>query len=151
MPELDIYMIKKILAHRYPFLLIDKVLKLDAESSILALKNVTVNEPFFTGHFPERPVMPGVLMIEALAQAAGIWTYHHLNLENEEDRDLFFLTGVDKAKFKRTVVPGDQLLLDVKLMRGRSGKYFRCYGEARVGDELACSAEITAMRMIETK
>ena len=92
MSELDVVTIRKILAHRYPFLLIDKVLKLDKETSILALKNVTVNEPFFTGHFPERPVMPGVLMIEALAQAAGVWMHYHLDFDINEKNDLFFLT-----------------------------------------------------------
>lgn len=128
--------IKRILPHRYPFLLVDRVLEATA-SRIVAIKNVTATEPFFEGHFPAKPVMPGVLMIEALAQAAGIG----LLSKPENNGKLAFLVGVDKARFRRLVVPGDQLRLEVDIVKQKA-RVGLVEARAFVGDELACEAEI---------
>ena len=142
--------VRNYLAHRYPFLLVDRVMELQTDS-IKALKNVTENEPYFQGHFPGRPVMPGVLMIEGMAQSAAIMGYHHLGLDPLDTSSLFYLTGVDNARFKRMVLPGDQLVFDLKLVRSRGNAFLKCYGEARVDGELACSADITAMHVNDEK
>ncbi len=117
MAEIDINKIKNFLPHRYPFLLLDKVLDVIPGESIRALKNVTINEPFFHGHFPEQPLMPGVLIVEAMAQAAAILGVIS-GAESRDDLDniLYYLVGVDKARFRKTVVPGDQLILEVKFI-----------------------------------
>ena len=136
--------IKKILPHRYPMLLIDRVLSytLEPEITLTAIKNVTTNEPFFPGHFPENPVMPGVLVIEAMAQACGILA--HVALASEAINDIYYLVKIDNAKFNRMVVPGDQLLMEVKqtrIMRGM-GKYearVTGNGERTASCELLCS------------
>ena len=142
---MDIHRILKQLPHRYPFLLVDRVLELDKGKSIKALKNVTINEPFFEGHFPHRPVMPGVLMLEALAQAAALLAFDAMDAE-PSDEMIYYLAGVDNARFKRPVGPGDQLILEVELLRMKSGVFkFKCCG--RVDGEVALEAEITcAMR-----
>ena len=138
--------VRNYLAHRYPFLLVDRVLSL-GEDNITTLKNVTENEPFFQGHFPGRPVMPGVLMLEGMAQSAAIMGYHHLGYEPQESKSLFYLTGVDNARFKRMVVPGDQLIYELKLVRSRGKAFLKVYGEARVDGELACCSDLTAMHV----
>ena len=126
--------------HRYPFLLVDKVVSYDGANRLVALKNVSVNEPFFQGHFPGHPVMPGVLVIEALAQASGVLT--QLSMQNGPEHDpLYYLVKVDKARFKRTVVPGDQLMLHVEKTRMLHGMgFFAC--RAEVEEQLVASAEI---------
>jgi 3-hydroxyacyl-[acyl-carrier-protein] dehydratase len=130
--------VRKYLPHRFPFLMIDKVLDLEPGKSITALKNVTVNEPHFCGHLPKLPVMPGVLMIEALAQASGILIYKTLKIL-PVDGEYFYLAGVDEARFKRIVMPGDTLHLHVEVLKARLNLWkFR--GVASVGDEVACSA-----------
>jgi beta-hydroxyacyl-ACP dehydratase FabZ len=128
------------LPHRYPFLLVDRVLELESGKSIRAIKNVSVNEPYFVGHFPERPVMPGVLVIEALAQAAGILLIH-----DREDREehLIYLAGVDDAKFRRPVAPGDQLVLDVEIVRARPS-FAKVRGVAKVAGEVVAQALLTS-------
>lgn len=132
--------IMRTLPHRYPFLLIDRVRECVPGRSIIALKNVSSNEAFFQGHFPGRPVMPGVLVIEAMAQAGGVLS--HVTLGNIEPRPLFFLAGVNNARFRRTVVPGDQLLLKIKVEKIRRGIWFyQC--EALVDDKVAVSADVT--------
>ncbi|MFM1885091.1 MAG: hypothetical protein RL026_248 [Pseudomonadota bacterium] len=137
---LDIHAILRYLPHRYPFLLVDRVLELQAGESIKALKNVTFNEPQFTGHFPERPVMPGVLILEALAQVAGILTYATLRkVPNAGTR--FYFAGIDKARFRRPVIPGDQLVLTAKVERNMKG-IWKLSTVAFVDDEEACSAEM---------
>lgn len=137
---MDIHEVLRYLPHRYPFLLIDRVLEFEAESHLLGLKNVTFNEPYFAGHFPIRPVMPGVLIVEALAQATGILAMAS-RPDEVSDRSLYYFVGIDKARFKRPVEPGDQLLLDVKVLNVKRGIWkFSC--EARVGDRLAASALI---------
>jgi 3-hydroxyacyl-[acyl-carrier-protein] dehydratase len=118
--QLDIQAILERLPHRYPFLLVDRVLECRPGESIRALKNVTYNEPYFTGHFPHRPVMPGVMIIEALAQAAGILCFVTANVIPDENTRFYFV-GIDKARFRRPVVPGDQLLLTVQLQRSLRG------------------------------
>jgi len=118
--QLDIHAVLKLLPHRYPFLLIDRVLELKPGESIRALKNVTYNEPFFTGHFPGRPVMPGVMIIEALAQAAGILTFVSSNIVPHEETRFYFV-GIDTARFRKPVEPGDQLLLTAQLERSLRG------------------------------
>jgi 3-hydroxyacyl-[acyl-carrier-protein] dehydratase len=119
-PFLDIHAILKYLPHRYPFLLVDRVLECKVGESIRAVKNVTFNEPFFTGHFPERPVMPGVMILEALAQTAGILTYTTLGkIPNERTR--FYFAGIDNCRFRRPVEPGDQLILTSRIVRNMKG------------------------------
>ena len=145
---MDIHQILKQLPHRYPFLLVDRVLELNKGKSIKALKNVTINEPFFEGHFPNRPVMPGVLMLEALAQAAGLLAFDALNTSPSDDM-VYYFAGIDSARFKRPVEPGDQLILEVELLRMKAG-IFKYKARAMVGDELAVEAELTcAMRNIK--
>jgi 3-hydroxyacyl-[acyl-carrier-protein] dehydratase len=144
---MDIHKILKQLPHRFPFLLVDRVLELDKGKRIKALKNVTINEPFFVGHFPHRPVMPGVLMLEALAQAAALLAFDALDT-SPTDEMVYYFAGIDGARFKRPVEPGDQLILEVELLRMKAG-IFKFKGAAKVGDELAAEAELTcAMRAI---
>lgn len=140
MTTLDIHQILKKLPHRYPFLLVDRVLEVESGVRIKALKNVTINEPFFVGHFPHRPVMPGVLMLEALAQAAGILAFVSEGTEPDENT-VFYFAGIDGARFKRPVEPGDQLTLEVSVDRIRAGIY-KFNATARVGEELACEAQL---------
>jgi len=144
---MDIHKILKQLPHRFPFLLVDRVLELEKSKRIKALKNVTINEPFFVGHFPHRPVMPGVLMLEALAQAAALLAFDALDT-SPTDEMVYYFAGIDGARFKRPVEPGDQLVLEVELLRMKAG-IFKFKASAMVGDELACEAELTcAMRAI---
>jgi 3-hydroxyacyl-[acyl-carrier-protein] dehydratase len=137
---MDIHEILTLLPHRYPFLLVDRVLAIDKGKSIKALKNVTINEPFFGGHFPHRPVMPGVLMLEAMAQAAALLSFHMMDVRPDE-KTIYYFAGIDGARFKRPVEPGDQLVMDVSLERAKSGIY-KFKGITRVGDEVACEAEL---------
>jgi len=137
---MDIHDILKQLPHRYPFLLVDRVLELEKGVRIRALKNVTMNEPFFTGHFPHRPVMPGVLMLEALAQAAALLAFDTLG-ETPDDNTVYYFAGIDGARFKRPVEPGDQLMLEVELDRMKAG-IFKFKSRAKVGTELAVEAEL---------
>lgn len=137
---MDIHQILKKLPHRYPFLLVDRVLEIEPNVRIRALKNVTFNEPFFAGHFPGRPVMPGVLMLEAMAQTAALLTFSSQGKDASDGR-LYYFVGIDGARFKRPVEPGDQLILDVELDRIKGGIY-KFKGVARVGDSVACEAEI---------
>jgi 3-hydroxyacyl-[acyl-carrier-protein] dehydratase len=144
---MNIHQILKQLPHRYPFLLVDRVLAIEKGKSIKALKNVTINEPFFEGHFPHRPVMPGVLMLEALAQAAALLAFDALGT-SPSDEMVYYFAGIDGARFKRPVEPGDQLILEVELLRMKAG-IFKFKGRALVDDELAVEAELTcAMRAI---
>jgi 3-hydroxyacyl-[acyl-carrier-protein] dehydratase len=137
---MDIHQILKKLPHRYPILLVDRVLAIDAGKSIKALKNVTINEPYFTGHFPHRPVMPGVLMLEAMAQTAALLAFSGEGSGPDADSVIYF-AGIDGARFKRPVEPGDQLIMDVELVRHKASIY-KFKGTARVGDEIACEAEL---------
>ncbi|GGA64517.1 3-hydroxyacyl-ACP dehydratase FabZ [Ornithinibacillus halotolerans] len=135
---MDINEIKSTIPHRYPFLLVDKVLEMDEGKRVVGLKNVSANEPFFQGHFPEYPVMPGVLIVEALAQTGAI-----AMLGKEENKGkIGFLAGIDKCRFKRQVKPGDQLKLEVEIIRVK-GPVGKGKGIATVDGELACEAEIT--------
>lgn len=144
---MDIHKILKQLPHRYPFLLVDRVLELDKGKTIKALKNVTINEPFFQGHFPHRPVMPGVLMLEALAQAAALLAFDALDSSPTDDM-VYYFAGIDGARFKRPVEPGDQLILEVELLRMKAG-IFKFKARALVAGDLAVEAELTcAMRKI---
>ncbi|OHC80448.1 MAG: 3-hydroxyacyl-[acyl-carrier-protein] dehydratase FabZ [Rhodoferax sp. RIFCSPLOWO2_12_FULL_60_11] len=144
---MDIYKILKQLPHRYPFLLVDRVLAIDKGKSIRAVKNVTINEPFFQGHFPHRPVMPGVLMLEALAQAAALLAFDAIDTTPDED-SVYYFAGMDGVRFKRPVEPGDQLILEVELVRMKAG-IFKFKARALVDDELAVEAELTcAVRKI---
>ena len=144
---MDIHQILKQLPHRYPFLLVDRVLSIEKGKSIKALKNVTINEPFFQGHFPHRPVMPGVLMLEALAQAAALLAFDTLG-SSPSDEMVYYFAGIDGARFKRPVEPGDQLTLEVELLRMKAG-IFKFKARALVGEELTVEAELTcAMRAV---
>jgi len=140
MRELNITEILSYIPHRYPFLMIDKILSYDPGKSIIGIKNVTFNEPYFTGHFPETPIMPGVLMIEALAQVSGILYYLTTGVKADAD-NWFFLAGADKARFKYVVQPGDQLRLESTLLRNKLNLWFYS-ARALVGDKLACSVEL---------
>lgn len=139
-PAMDIQRVMRHLPHRYPFLLIDRVLELVKGERVRALKNVTVNEPFFPGHFPTRPVMPGVLIIEAMAQAAGILTFETAGILPEPD-DRFFFVGIDKARFRKPVEPGDQLILNVSLVRSLKG-IWKFDATATVDGREVASAEL---------
>ena len=144
---MDIHQSLKQLPHRYPILLVDRVLELEKGRRIKALKNVSINEPFFNGHFPHRPVMPGVLMLEALAQAAALLAFDTLGV-TPDDNTVYYFAGIDGARFKRPVEPGDQLMLHVELDRMKSG-IFKFKARATVADELAVEAElICTMRTI---
>ena len=144
---LDIHQILSKLPHRYPFILVDRVLEIEAGKRIKALKNVTINEHFFVGHFPNRPVMPGVLMIEALAQAAALLAFETMG-QVPDAKSVYYFAGIDGARFKRPVEPGDQLTLDVALDRMKSG-IFKFKARAMVGEELAVEAEIMCtMRIV---
>jgi len=137
---MDIYEILKKLPHRYPILLVDRVLAIEKDKSIRALKNVSVNEPYFVGHFPHRPVMPGVLMLEAMAQAAAILSFASSG-KALDDNTVYYFAGIDAARFKRPVEPGDQLILDVELLRMKAGIY-KFKGVARVGENVAAEADL---------
>lgn len=140
MSPLDIHHILKKLPHRYPILLVDRVLEIERGKRILALKNVTINEPYFVGHFPHRPVMPGVLMLEALAQAAALLSFESGGAEITDDSVVYFV-GIDGARFKRPVEPGDQLMLEAAIDRAKSGIY-KYKTRASVGGETAVEAEL---------
>ncbi|AMO21660.1 3-hydroxyacyl-ACP dehydratase FabZ [Ramlibacter solisilvae] len=137
---MDIHQILKKLPHRYPILLVDRVLAVDPGKSIKALKNVTINEPYFIGHFPHRPVMPGVLMLEAMAQAAGLLAFADES-DGRDTNSVIYFVGIDGARFKRPVEPGDQLILDVEVLRNKAGIY-KFKGIASVAGEVACEAEL---------
>jgi 3-hydroxyacyl-[acyl-carrier-protein] dehydratase len=137
---MDIHEILEYLPHRYPMLLVDRVLECEPGTRILAIKNVSINEPFFTGHFPYYPVMPGVLVIEAMAQAAAILTFRTFG-HKPDDRSVYYFVGIDDARFKRPVLPGDQLMLEVTIERKVRG-IWKFAGKARVGDALAAEARL---------
>lgn len=133
---MDINQIKKLLPHRYPFLLVDRVLECEPKKRIVALKNVTVNEEFFNGHFPTKPVMPGVLIIESMAQAAGLLMLS----EREFEGKIPYFTGIDNARFRKTVVPGDQIVMEIEVIRLK-GNVGRVKAVARVDNQVAAEAE----------
>ena len=138
----DITRVMKLLPHRYPFLMLDRLQDMDGDQSCVGIKNVTINEPFFQGHFPQFPVMPGVLIIEGLAQTAGALCV--ASLGEDYNPQVVDLMGIDKAKFRRPVVPGAQLEYHVRKLRGR-GRVWRFYGEARVNGNVVAEAEVSAM------
>ena len=137
---MDIQEILAHLPHRYPMLLVDRVLECEPGKRILAIKNVTINEPFFSGHFPHHPVMPGVLIVEAMAQAAAILSFRTLGTE-PDDKSVYYFVGIDEARFKRPVCPGDQLMLEVLLERSVRG-IWKFDAKARVGEAIAAEAKI---------
>ncbi|MBW2120971.1 MAG: 3-hydroxyacyl-ACP dehydratase FabZ [Deltaproteobacteria bacterium] len=139
---LDIQKIIGLLPHRYPFLLVDRVVEVEMRKRIVGIKNVTFNEPFFQGHFPGRPIMPGVLIVEAMAQTAGVLAFLSLP-EEERSREVYFL-GIDKVRFRRAVVPGDQLRMELEVIRQRK-LVWGFAGKTLVGGDLACEAELLAM------
>lgn len=141
---IDINKIFSYLPHRYPFLLVDRVIEYQLDQQkLLAIKNVTINEPFFNGHFPGKPIMPGVLILEALGQACIILA-HHIHAE-EKDNGIHYLTGIDNARFKQMVVPGDQLHLEVEIVR-RKCDIWQMHGEATVNGNLACRADLMSAK-----
>jgi UDP-3-O-[3-hydroxymyristoyl] N-acetylglucosamine deacetylase/3-hydroxyacyl-[acyl-carrier-protein] dehydratase len=137
---LDINAIQKILPHRYPFLLVDKIIDLVPLERVIGIKNVTANEPFFVGHFPERPVMPGVLIIEAMAQVGGVLL---LNSEMKPESKLVLFTGIDKVKFRKQVIPGDQIRFELEMVKYRRS-ICKMAGKAFLGEHLVCEAELSA-------
>lgn len=145
--RMDIHGVLKKLPHRYPILLVDRVLEIESGVRIKAIKNVSINEPYFPGHFPNRPVMPGVLMLEALAQAAALLSFESAG-QAPDDNSVYYFAGIDGARFKRPVEPGDQLLLEVTLLRVKSGIY-KFAARASVDAEVAVEAELMcAMRQV---
>lgn len=138
--SLDIHEILKYLPHRYPFLLIDRVLECEPGKSLVGIKNVSFNEPFFTGHFPQRAVMPGVLILEALAQATGMLAFLTVG-KKPDDTSLYYLVGIDNARFKQPVEPGDQLRLEVDVIKSMRGVW-KFNGKALVDGKVVCSAEL---------
>ena len=140
MSTLDINEIMAHLPHRYPFLLIDRVLECEPGKSLVALKNVTYNEPFFTGHFPHRPVMPGVLILEAMAQATGVLAFRTMG-RTPADNALYYFVGIDKARFKHPVEPGDQMRIEVDVVKSMRGVW-KFNGKALVDGAVVCSAEL---------
>ncbi len=142
LPSADIMKVMRLLPHRYPFLMVDRIHDMDGDDSAVGVKNVSANEPFFQGHFPEFPVMPGVLIIEGLAQTAGALCVHSLG-ESYKPQVVYFM-GIDRAKFRRPVLPGDTLYYHVKKMRSR-GRVWRFYGEAKVNGQVVAEAEVSAM------
>lgn len=139
---MDIKGIMNLIPHRYPFLLVDKILE-KTENSITAKKNVTINEPFFVGHFPGDPIMPGVLQIEAMAQAAGILCYDFLDGINAENAEIFFMS-IDNAKFRKPVLPGDVLIMKIELVK-KKGNIFKLKGVITVDENIVTEAEFMAM------
>ncbi|MDR4494342.1 MAG: 3-hydroxyacyl-ACP dehydratase FabZ [Nitrospirales bacterium] len=139
--EMDIVHIQGLLPHRYPFLLVDRIIELEENVRVVGLKNVTVNEPFFEGHFPGQPIMPGVLLLEVMAQVGGILARKSAL---GKGRPTVFLTGVEKAKFRRPVVPGDQLRVEVQVLR-RKVPFWKMGGKILVDDGVVCEAEMTAL------
>lgn len=138
MPTLDINQIKNFLPHRYPFLLIDRIVDYESNKFLIAIKNVTVNEPFFPGHFPEKPIMPGVLILEAMAQSSAILGSFCLK-EQPEDGSLYYLVGIDKARFRQIVGPGDQLIIKVDFLSVRRN-IWKFSATAKVDDKIVVSA-----------
>lgn len=146
--SMDIHKILKLLPHRYPILLVDRVLEVVKGKSIKALKNVSINEPYFNGHFPHRPVMPGVLMIESLAQAAALLAFESFDISSQSN-NVFYFAGIDGVRFKRPVEPGDQLILQIEVLRMKAG-VMKFKAQAFVADELAVEAELMCtMRTIQ--
>ncbi len=137
---MDIHEVMAHLPHRYPFLLVDRVLECEPGKNIVAVKNVTINEPFFQGHFPHHPVMPGVLIMEALAQAAGILSFKTMGSMPDEN-SVFYFVGIDNARFKKPVTAGDQLHLHVEILRNMRG-IWKFKAEAKVGGEIVAEAEL---------
>src|SRR5512139_488575 len=138
--EMDIHEILNLLPHRYPFLLIDRVLSIDPNKSIVALKNVTINEPFFPGHYPHHPVMPGVLIIEAMAQAAALLTFKSQGTK-PDDKTVYYFVGIDNARFKRPVSPGDQVIFKAAIVFNKRGLW-KFAAVAEVDGQTAAEAEI---------
>ena len=146
----DIQLIQRIIPHRYPFLLVDKVFEIDDLKSATGIKNVTFNEPFFQGHFPGAPIMPGVIMVEALAQTAAVMVGVSLGLADKNL--LIYFLGIDNCKFRRKVVPGDRLELKVEVLRGKIGsKVWKFSGVASVDGEIAAQADFNAMMELPSK
>ncbi len=137
----DIQEIMKLLPHRYPFIMIDRILELTPGEKVVALKNVTINEPFFQGHFPENPIMPGVLIIEAMGQAGAVLAAK--SLEREPQGILIYFMGMDKVKFRKPVIPGDQIVFEMKFLKQRA-KVFKMSGTARVDEKVVAEAELMA-------
>lgn len=133
--------IRATLPHRYPFLLVDRIRELEVGQRIVGIKNVTINEPFFQGHFPDRPIMPGVLILEAMAQVGGVLA---IKSAPTEGRPVVYLTGVDSAKFRKPVVPGDQLRFEIEVLKKRP-PFWKMQAKAYVDTDLVCEAEMTAM------
>jgi 3-hydroxyacyl-[acyl-carrier-protein] dehydratase len=137
---MDIHKILEMLPHRYPILLVDRVLELELNKRIRCVKNVTINEPYFNGHFPHRPVMPGVMMLEALAQAAALLSFESQGIR-ADDKSVYYFVGIDKARFKRPVEPGDQLMLEVSILRAKAG-IFKFAAQGIVDGNVAVDAEL---------
>jgi len=138
---IEAHEIMEILPHRYPFLLVDRIAEMELGKRIVGLKNVTINEPFFQGHFPGRPIMPGVLIIEAMAQVGGVLAFKS---NPDPDKKLVYFSGIEKAKFRKPVIPGDRLRFEVTVIQTRP-PFWKMSAQAYVEDQLVCEAELMAM------
>ncbi len=145
MTTLDVQEIMRYLPHRYPFLMLDKVTDYEVGNYLKAIKNVTINEPFFQGHFPQKPVMPGVMILEAMAQATGILGFKTENVDPDDNSSLYYFVGIDNARFKQIVVPGDCLEMTVEFVRSRRGIY-AFSGKAYVDGKIVCTADLMCTR-----
>jgi 3-hydroxyacyl-[acyl-carrier-protein] dehydratase len=144
---MDIEKVKKYVPHRYPFLMIDRVLSFESGKKLLALKNVTINEEVFNGHFPEKPIFPGVMIIEALAQASGLLLFLTSEVHEDAQKDLYYFAGIDDARFKRVVIPGDQLKLTAEFISQKSQhRIIKTKCLAHVDGELVCSANLLLIK-----
>lgn len=141
MSTININEIKELMPHRYPFIFVDRIINCEPGKSLTALKNVSANEAYFNGHFPQRPIMPGVIQLEALAQASGLLIYYTTNIRVDEKTNWYYFAGMDHVRFKRIVEPGDQLILNIELVNRKRDIWF-FNAKASVNDELACSAEL---------
>ena len=145
--QMDVEQIRELIPHRFPFLFIDRVLDVKPREGLTAIKNVSINEPVFQGHFPSRAIFPGVLMVEAMAQASGVLAYMSADDPAEATKDLYFFAGIDKARFKYPVTPGDQLHISIEFLQEKNNfQVFKTKGIVTVNDELACSANILIMK-----
>lgn len=149
--KMDIETIKQYLPHRYPFIMVDRVLDVEAGKNIIGVKNISINEPVFQGHFPDKAVFPGVMIVESMAQLSGILTYLTAGVEPDEIDDLYVFAGIDKVRFRRMVTPGDQIIINIEFVQEKNNfSVIKTRGTATVDGELVCSADLLIAKKQES-